>query len=92
MGMGADNVLDRMEASMGDLTAVEPVFQSVSDVPNGGVLFALPALLAVGLLHQAHKYFQLPKGYYGLERHRLVNGENRRFFCGEKGAKRFPRC
>ena len=33
----------------------------------GGVLFALPALLAVGLLHQAHKYFQLPKGYYGLE-------------------------
>jgi prepilin-type processing-associated H-X9-DG protein len=31
------------------------------------VLFALPALLAIGLLHQAHKYFQLPKGYYGLE-------------------------
>ena len=67
MGMGASNVLDRMAASMGDLTAVEPVFQAVSDVPNGGVLFALPALLAVGLLHQAHKYFQLPKGYYGLE-------------------------
>jgi hypothetical protein len=34
-----------------------PVFQAVSDVPNGGVLFALPALLAIGLLHQAHKYF-----------------------------------
>jgi len=67
MGMGADNVLDRMAASVGDLIAVEPVFQPVSDVPNGGVLFALPALLAVGLLHQAHKYFQLPKGYYGLE-------------------------
>jgi len=31
------------------------------------VLFALPALLAVGLLHQAQRYFQLPKGYYGLE-------------------------
>jgi len=67
MGVGAGNVLDRMAASMGELTAVEPVFQAVSDVPNGGVLFALPALLAVGLLHQAHKYFQLPKGYYGLE-------------------------
>ncbi|MCP5024626.1 MAG: hypothetical protein GY930_23035, partial [bacterium] len=67
MGMGASNVLDRVAASMGDLIAVEPVFQTVADVPHGGVLLALPALLAVGLLHHAHKYFQLPKGYYGLE-------------------------
>ena len=67
MGVGADNVLGRMAASVGDLTGAEPVFEAVSDVPNGGVLFALPALLATGLLHQAHKFFQLPKGYYGLE-------------------------
>ena len=67
MGVGTCNVLARMAASVGELTAVEPVFQAVLDVPNGGVLLALPALLAVGLLHQAHKYFQLPKGYYGLE-------------------------
>ena len=67
MGVGADNVLDRMAASVGELTGVEPVFEAVSDVPNGGVLFALPALLAIGLLHQAHEYFRLPKGYYGLE-------------------------
>ncbi len=67
MGMGASNVLDRVAASVGELTAVAPVFQTVLDVPNGGVLFALPALLAVGLLHQAKKYFQLPKGYYALE-------------------------
>jgi len=67
MGVGASNVVDRLAASVGDLVAVEPVFQAVADVPHGGVLFALPALLAVGLLHQAEKYFQLPKGYYGLE-------------------------
>jgi predicted nucleic acid-binding Zn-ribbon protein len=67
MGVGTCNVLARMAASVGELTAVAPVFQAVSDVPNGGVLLALPVLLAVGLLHQAHKYFQLPKGYYGLE-------------------------
>ena len=67
MGMGASNVMDRLAASVGDLVAVEPVFQPVLDVPHGGVLLALPALLAVGLLHQAHKYFALPKGYYALE-------------------------
>ena len=67
MGMAACNVLDRLSASVGELAAVAPAFQAASDVPNGGVLFALPALLAVGLLHQAHRYFQLPKGYYGLE-------------------------
>jgi prepilin-type processing-associated H-X9-DG protein len=67
MGVGASNVLDRVAASVGDLTAVEPSFQAVCDVPNGGVLLALPGLLAIGLLHQAERYFQLPKGYYGLE-------------------------
>lgn len=46
---------------------VTPEFQAVAYVPQGGVLFAQPALLAVGLLHQAHCYFQLPKGYYGVE-------------------------
>jgi predicted nucleic acid-binding Zn-ribbon protein len=67
MGVGTCNVLARVAASVGELTAVAPAFQPVSDVPHGGVLLALPALLALGLLHQAHKYFQLPKGYYGLE-------------------------
>ena len=67
MGMGASNVMDRLAASVGDLVAVEPVYQPVLDVPHGGVLLALPALLAVGLLHQTQKYFALPKGYYGLE-------------------------
>ena len=42
-------------------------FESSLDVPNGGVLFALPALLSVGLLRHATKYFMLPRGYYRLD-------------------------
>ncbi len=67
MGVGASHVLDRMAASVGKLTGVDPVFQAAADVPHGGVLLALPALLAVGLLRHAQQYFQLPKGYYGLK-------------------------
>ena len=43
------------------------LFSPALDVPNGGVLFALPALLAVGLLAGAERFFALPKGYYGLD-------------------------
>ncbi len=67
MGVGASNVLDRMAASVGKLTGVDPVFQAAADVPHGGVLLALPGLLAVGLLRHTPQYFQLPKGYYGLK-------------------------
>ena len=66
MGMGANNTMDRIAASVGELEAVSPAFQPALDVPNGGVLFALPALLATGLLKYTERYFQLPKGYYGL--------------------------
>ena len=47
--------------------SVAPSFQLVSDVPCGGVLLALPALLACGLLNNINDHFKLPKGYYGLE-------------------------
>ena len=50
MGVGASNVDARVAASVGGLNAVLPQFQAAVDVPRGGVLFALPALLAVGLL------------------------------------------
>lgn len=66
MGMGATNTLDRVAASMGLLDSVEVKFQHSLDVPNGGVLFALPALSANGLLSHTDKYFQLPPGYYSL--------------------------
>jgi len=57
----------RIAASLGALDAVVPDFQPALDVPNGGVLFALPAVLAMGLLHATERYFTLPKGYYGLD-------------------------
>ena len=67
MGMGACAVEARTAASLGALSAVAPDFQPALDVPNGGVLCALPALLAVGLLDSAKRFFTLPKGYYGLD-------------------------
>lgn len=68
MGRGASNVSARIAASLGASTAVAPQFQHALDVPCAGALFALPALLAVGLLDTAQdKLNPLPKGYYGLD-------------------------
>ncbi len=67
MGMGAADVEGRVAASVGELDAVAPRFAPALDVPNGGVLCALPALLAVGLLEGVQRYLTLPKGYYGLD-------------------------
>jgi prepilin-type processing-associated H-X9-DG protein len=67
MGVGAQDVMGRVAASIGDLESVAPQFQAVVDVPNGGVLFALPALLTMGLLKYTEQFFKLPKGYYGLD-------------------------
>jgi hypothetical protein len=58
MGMGACNVEARVADSIGELEAVAPDFQPALDVPNGGGLFALPALLAVGLLESTQRYFE----------------------------------
>jgi hypothetical protein len=66
MGVGASNVEARVAASVGGLNAVLPQFQLAVDVPRGGVLFALPALLAVGLLEGAEG-LPLPAGYYGID-------------------------
>ena len=67
IGMGATDMIGRIAASVGLMGPVAPQFKASYDVPNGGVLFALPALLVNGILKYATKYFQLPKGFYGLE-------------------------
>lgn len=67
MGRGATNTLDRVAASLGLKGTVGIVFEACQDVPNGGVLLALPALLANGLLDHTDDHFTLPEGYYGLE-------------------------
>lgn len=67
MGMGAANTAARVAASVGALDAVTPEFVPALDVPYGGVLFALPALLALGLIDSTAGFLELPKGYYGLD-------------------------
>lgn len=66
MGMGATNAMTRLACSIGGMEAAEPSFTQSMDVPNAGVLLALPALLANGLIRYTDENFQLPRGYYGL--------------------------
>jgi len=65
--MGATNSGGRLLASIFKSGPVGPDFCNCFDVPNGGVLLGLPSLLSMGLLRHTGKYFQLPRGYYGLE-------------------------
>lgn len=65
--MATTRVEERLLASLGKLQAAPIRFEAVSDVPKGGVLCALPALLALGLLRHSPESFSLPAGYYPLE-------------------------
>lgn len=67
MGRGASATVERLAASLGSLDGVSPHFEQALDVPHGGVLLALPALLVSGLLRHASRYFHLPRGYYELK-------------------------
>ncbi len=67
MGYAATRTLERVAASIGGLLAPASIeFAAAQDVTNGGVLLALPALLATGLLAHSAALYTLPKGYYGL--------------------------
>ena len=67
MGYGTTRSLERVMASCGLLISAELEFVAADDVPNGGVLCALPALLAEGLLRHTRTFYRLPPGFYPLE-------------------------
>lgn len=67
MGNAATRSLERVAAAMGALESAPIEFQATCDVAQGGVLLALPALLASGLLRYTPQLYQLPPGFYGLE-------------------------
>lgn len=66
MGVGCSRSEERVLASVGQLDKAETRFESNHDVSMGGVLFALPALLANGLLRHLKKYYHLPRGFYSI--------------------------
>jgi hypothetical protein len=59
MGYGTTRPLERVMASCGLLTSADLEFVAADDVPNGGVLCALPALLAEGLLRHTRTFYRL---------------------------------
>ena len=59
--------MDRIAASVGMLNGAAIEFERVQDVPDGGVLLALPALLILGLLSKSRENFSMSEGYYPLE-------------------------
>jgi hypothetical protein len=67
MGYGTTRWLDRVLASLGFLISADLRFVCAEDVPQGGVLCALPALLTEGLLRHTRRLYKLPPGYYPLE-------------------------
>jgi hypothetical protein len=68
MGVGTTDTGLRVLASLGKISHVPASFdEPCADVSRAGVLLALPALMACGLLRHASRFFSLPQGYYGLE-------------------------
>jgi len=64
MGVGCTRVGERVLASLGKLIGATVRFEICLDVPKAGVLCALPALLANGLLNGAKQFLGRVTGYY----------------------------
>lgn len=67
LGCATTRTEERLLAAVGVLRQAPVEFEPAADVPLGGVLWALPALLAEGLLRHSRKLFGLPEGFYPLE-------------------------
>ena len=67
MGYSTTRSLERMAAALGQLDGAPITFERVQDVPEGGVLCALPALLENGLLSGIGKPFTMAEGFYPIE-------------------------
>lgn len=64
--MGCTRVVERACAAAGLLKEAPSRFERAESVAQGGVLWALPALLANGLLRRSQDCFRLPAGFYSL--------------------------
>jgi hypothetical protein len=53
-------------AAVGLMESAPPQFAAAQDIPRGGLLLAVPALLAMGLLRHSLEMYALPRGFYGL--------------------------
>jgi hypothetical protein len=67
LGRATTRSMDRVAASVGMLNGAAIEFERVQDVPDGGVLLALPALLILGLLSKSRENFSMSEGFYPLE-------------------------
>jgi len=96
MGVGCIREAERVAAATGEIICAATQFEFCRDVSFGGLLCAIPALVANGLFDSVKKHFQLPKGYYALVHvvlllaymwlSRIKNSEQLRFHsCGELG-------
>jgi len=64
LGVGCTRPVERIGAALGILKGAETRFESCYDVSYGGVLCALPALIASGLLSGIDKCLKTVNGYY----------------------------
>lgn len=64
MGTACTRTSERVLAALGQLKGAPARFETCRDVPYGGVLCALPALIQNGLLDGVNRYLNQLKGYY----------------------------
>jgi hypothetical protein len=74
IGTACTRADERIEAALGLAICATTRFEASCDVPMAGLLAALPALCANGLLSGLGKYLSLPKGFYSALHILLVLG------------------